>query len=92
MAERVGFEPTRAFTLPVFKTGAVNRLATSPRENSGTWNVSPAGCIQQPLLCIQHIERQYYIYIEQARAGADENLARLGANTGTGRCVSAREP
>ncbi len=32
MAERVGFEPTRAFTLPVFKTGAVNRLATSPRE------------------------------------------------------------
>jgi hypothetical protein len=30
MAERVGFEPTRAFTLPVFKTGAVNRLATSP--------------------------------------------------------------
>jgi hypothetical protein len=68
-----------------FKTGAVNRLATSPRENSGTWNVSPAGCIQ-------HIERQYYTYIEQARAGADENLARLGANTGTGRCVSVREP
>jgi hypothetical protein len=33
MAERVGFEPTRAFTLPVFKTGAVNRLATSPHNN-----------------------------------------------------------
>jgi hypothetical protein len=32
MAERVGFEPTRAFTLPVFKTGAVNRLATSPHN------------------------------------------------------------
>jgi hypothetical protein len=30
MAERVGFDRTRAFTLPVFKTGAVNRLATSP--------------------------------------------------------------
>jgi hypothetical protein len=28
----VGFEPTRAFTLPVFKTGAVNRLATSPHN------------------------------------------------------------
>ena len=30
LAERVGFEPTRAFTLPVFKTGAFNRSATSP--------------------------------------------------------------
>jgi hypothetical protein len=42
MAERVGFEPTRAFTLPVFKTGAVNRLATSPRrrENSATFRRS----------------------------------------------------
>ncbi len=34
-------------------------------------------------MCIQQIERQYYTYIEQARAGADENLARLGENTGT---------
>ena len=31
VAERVGFEPTNACALPVFKTGAVNRLATSPR-------------------------------------------------------------
>ena len=30
LAERVGFEPTRAFTLAVFKTAAVSRLATSP--------------------------------------------------------------
>jgi hypothetical protein len=29
-AEGVGFEPTRACTLPVFKTGAFNRSATPP--------------------------------------------------------------
>ena len=29
----MGFEPTRAFTLPVFKTGAFNRSATSPLSN-----------------------------------------------------------
>jgi hypothetical protein len=30
MAEGVGFEPTRAFTLPVFKTGAINHSTTPP--------------------------------------------------------------
>jgi hypothetical protein len=75
-----------------FKTAAFNRSATSPRRKSGALSVFRAGLIQQLLLCIQQIERQYYTYIEQARAGADENLARLGANTGTGRRVSAREP
>ncbi len=30
MAEGVGFEPTRPFGLPVFKTGAFNRSATPP--------------------------------------------------------------
>ena len=29
-AERVGFEPTRTFALPVFKTGAINHSTTSP--------------------------------------------------------------
>ena len=29
-AEGVGFEPTRACALPVFKTGAFNRSATPP--------------------------------------------------------------
>ena len=28
--ERVGFEPTEAFTSPVFKTGAINHSTTSP--------------------------------------------------------------
>ena len=32
MAERVGFEPTDAFTSPVFKTGAFNHSATSPKK------------------------------------------------------------
>ena len=31
LAEGVGFEPTRAFAPPVFKTGAFNRSATLPR-------------------------------------------------------------
>jgi hypothetical protein len=35
MAERVGFEPTRGKPLPVFKTGAINRSATSPANGSG---------------------------------------------------------
>ena len=33
MAERVGFEPTKGYQpLPVFKTGAFNRSATSPNR------------------------------------------------------------
>ena len=31
LAEGVGFEPTRAFALPVFKTGAINRSTTPPK-------------------------------------------------------------
>ena len=30
MAEGVGFEPTRACALPVFKTGAINHSTTPP--------------------------------------------------------------
>ena len=37
LAERVGFEPTDAFTSPVFKTGAFNRSAISP-DNEFTSN------------------------------------------------------
>ena len=34
VAERVGFEPTKGYKpLPVFKTGAFNRSATSPKTN-----------------------------------------------------------
>ena len=32
LAEGVGFEPTRAFALPVFKTGAINRSTTPPEK------------------------------------------------------------
>lgn len=32
MAEGVGFEPTRAFALPVFKTGAINHSTTPPES------------------------------------------------------------
>ena len=32
LAEGVGFEPTRAFALPVFKTGAINRSTTPPER------------------------------------------------------------
>jgi hypothetical protein len=32
MAEGVGFEPTRPFGLPVFKTGAINHSTTPPER------------------------------------------------------------
>lgn len=32
MAERVGFEPTDAYTSPVFKTGSLNRSDISPNR------------------------------------------------------------
>ena len=35
MAEGVGFEPTRACALPVFKTGAINRSTTPPQRGQG---------------------------------------------------------
>ena len=31
LAEGVGFEPTRPFGLPVFKTGAINHSTTPPK-------------------------------------------------------------
>ncbi len=31
VTERVGFEPTEAFTSPVFKTGAFNHSTTFPK-------------------------------------------------------------
>ncbi len=31
LAEGVGFEPTVAFTTPVFKTGGLNRFPTPPK-------------------------------------------------------------
>ena len=32
-AEGVGFEPTEAFTSPVFKTGAINHSTTPPSQH-----------------------------------------------------------
>ena len=34
MAEGVRFELTRPYGLPVFKTGAINRSATPPKEQA----------------------------------------------------------
>ncbi len=36
VAEGVGFEPTDAFTSPVFKTGALDHSATLPEEPNYT--------------------------------------------------------
>ena len=43
MAERVGFEPTNACALPVFKTGAFNRSATSPRGDNSSPDLHGSG-------------------------------------------------
>jgi hypothetical protein len=57
MAERVGFEPTRAFTLPVFKTGAVNRLATSPHNEIGHLERISGRACQATLELIKQIQK-----------------------------------
>ena len=41
LAEDVGFEPTRAFTLLVFKTSAFNHSAIPPKRIAGYHNLSP---------------------------------------------------
>ena len=43
-AEGVGFEPTEAFTSPVFKTGAINHSTTPPGTTLG-----PSHCSMGPL-------------------------------------------
>ena len=64
MAEGVGFEPTRAFALPVFKTGAINHSTTPPercRGNFGTERVEQDSrlrvCALFPRLLGGHPER-----------------------------------
>ena len=42
-AEGVGFEPTRAFTLPVFETGALGLYATLPDALYGKQTSHPRG-------------------------------------------------
>ena len=40
MAEREGFEPSMGYKpMPVFKTGAFNRSATSPQQNARFYSV-----------------------------------------------------
>ena len=46
MAEGVGFEPTRACALPVFKTGAINRSTTPPMLESARELCHPLGVEQ----------------------------------------------
>ena len=46
LAEGVRFELTRPFGLPVFKTGAINRSATPPRNGSQR----PTSNVQRPTL------------------------------------------
>ena len=41
MAERVGFEPTDAFTSTVFKTVALSHSATSPIKWWTHWDLNP---------------------------------------------------
>jgi hypothetical protein len=41
VAEGVGFEPTRPFGLPVFKTGAINHSTTPPEQVHDVWTSKP---------------------------------------------------
>ncbi len=51
LAERVGFEPTRGYEpLPVFKTGAFDRSATSPKPTSGNRNQGSVATVARMIL------------------------------------------
>jgi hypothetical protein len=51
MAEGVGFEPTRTFALPVFKTGAINHSTTPPSQQrcGNCATVVPVGKVDRAL-------------------------------------------
>src|ERR1700747_1235778 len=57
LAEGVGFEPTRPFGLPVFKTGAINHSTTPPqvvgKNNKGATVSKPSSALKLggPLTC-----------------------------------------
>jgi hypothetical protein len=53
LAERVGFEPTKSFDSALFKSAAINRSATSPRERiPGLRGIESTNCGLRPLRCI----------------------------------------
>ena len=39
LAESEGFEPSKAFTLPLFESGTFNLSDNSPRRNSHYWQI-----------------------------------------------------
>ena len=80
VAERVGFEPTRAFTLAVFKTAAFNRSATSP------WNIP--GSRPSPLPGTRSKEWKSQRRTGRARTGYLRSAERVGATGG----APARHP
>src|ERR1700730_11485894 len=47
LAEGVGFEPTRACALPVFKTGAINHSTTPPRVLLASRELCHRSIVQQ---------------------------------------------
>ena len=55
LAEGVGFEPTRACALPVFKTGAINHSTTPPGARAATF-----GGIGRHILAHQGMARQIF--------------------------------
>ena len=70
LAEGVGFEPTRACALPVFKTGAINRSTTPPLSSDS---------LVEPATTLAHRVTARQIFREaRAGAAAEAQSRRLG--------------
>ncbi len=96
MAEGVGFEPTRAFALPVFKTGAINRSTTPPCARLASHSVTGRK-ISKRLWTSIMFRRTYFVTnkripFEQSFAltaeGGDNSQTRPRSEKASGTAVS----
>ena len=67
LAERVGFEPTDAFTSPVFKTGAFNRSAISPDHESASYSQTRVVSYHTSLPFVNHSPQGFFTFPRNAR-------------------------
>ena len=74
LAERVGFEPTDAFTSPVFKTGAFNRSAISPDHEFKSspkrrYNITTSGRGLSTGITLFLVEKRFFVKAALDRTG-----------------------
>src|ERR1700738_4125047 len=81
MAEGVGFEPTRPFGLPVFKTGAINH-STTPPENLDREKCAIAERLSKRRSAIligcsaEHYSTRRYVHVNLAHHGSEGQASK----------------